>query len=287
MLKQYFLTFWISDFFKKYIFYSNDSSNTTSPISFISRIYHFFLHSCLNNYSNLSVRFNIKNQLSNVIRFLYLAMDYGWLFFFVRPLFIILTFFHTYLHNWGISIICVTIFIKILLYPLTKIQYMSMLDMKKIQLKVKKIKDQFNENDEQVNQKILKLYQSKKINPFYSLASMLIQAPIFLSFYYVLKHATELRQAPFCLWIKDLSSYDPYYVLPFLMGLSMFFIQYYELKDHDSSIKKNLLYMAPMLFSIFFIWFPSGLVLYYITSNICTLFQYFFIRESISNNSTS
>lgn len=283
MLQRHFLTAWIPDLSHQYKIYYNKLNNNIASIGCLSRVQCIRPHSCFNTQAHVWIGPLEQNQISQLSNYLNLTIDYGWLYFLANPLFRLLCYFHSFFHNWGLAIVCMTILMKILTYPLTKSQYMSTLKKEKIYFKIKKIRNEYSDSDDKslMNQKILNVYKSQSMNPFSNIFSFCIQTPIFLSFYYILVSSVELRHAPFFLWIQDLSSYDPYYILPFFLGFSVFLIQYNEIYDDYSFKKKMLSCISPILFTIFFLWFPSGLVIYYITGNIFTFFQNWFTRFNI------
>jgi YidC/Oxa1 family membrane protein insertase len=162
---------------------------------------------------------------------------------------------------------------KLITYPLTKAQYVSMTKMRTLQPKIDEIKKVFKHDKQRMSEEIIKLYRQKKINPLSGFFSILIQMPIFLSLYYMLISSVELRHAPFLLWIDDLSNQDPYYVLPVIMGITMFLIQKTSSSTISDTMHKKVMNFIPIIFTIFFLWFPAGLVLYYIVSNLVTILQ--------------
>ncbi|MCV2506104.1 MAG: membrane protein insertase YidC [Candidatus Lightella neohaematopini] len=215
----------------------------------------------------------LQSELKLVANNLDLTIDYGWLWFISQPLFKLLNFVTNYTNNWGLSIIITTIIIKIILYPLTKAQYISMAKIRFLQPKISMIRKKFENNKQQQSKEILLLYKKEKVNPFGGCLPVIIQMPIFLALYYVLSGSVELRHANFCFWIHDLSSQDPYYVLPVIMGITMYIIQKLSSNDIEDLIQKKIATVMPIIFTLFFFWFPSGLVLYYIVSNTITIIQ--------------
>ncbi|VFP79027.1 Membrane protein insertase YidC [Buchnera aphidicola (Cinara curtihirsuta)] len=283
MLQKYFLTAWIPKFIKKYMIYSNCINKNIAVIGFISP------EDCINPNSVYKVSSclwigpNIQNKLSYISKNLESTIDYGLLNIISYPLFKLLVFFYSIFHNWGITIIVITCLIRIIIYPLTKLQYISVLKMKSLNLKVQTIKKKYHSDFKKQNRKILSLYSFNKISPVSGFFSFIIQTPIFLSFYYVLVSSIELRHSPFFLWIHDLSSYDSYYILPFFMGFSIFLTQSNSLDFKDVFEKKNIMCFMPLLSTIFFLWLPSGLIIYYITNNLITFFQQWFISINFVN----
>ncbi|WP_343126554.1 membrane protein insertase YidC [Buchnera aphidicola] len=216
---------------------------------------------------------SIYKYLNKIVPYLTYLIDYGWFWLLSQVFLQILLFFYSFLHSWGLSIIFITVCVRSIMFPLMKLQYRSMNKIKKIQPEISKIQKKFFGNTILINQKILALYQKENINPLNSFLPMLIQMPIFLALYHMLMEAVELRHSSFLFWIKDLSNQDEYYILPFLMGLSMFFMNLNTSKNDSNLISSKMIYFIPIMFTIFFSCFPSGLVLYYLISNLVTILQ--------------
>ncbi|VFP80935.1 Membrane protein insertase YidC [Buchnera aphidicola (Cinara kochiana kochiana)] len=252
-------------------------------------IYHknyqkFSFNNFFKTYFNKRIGSVIQNKILKIFKNLKINVKRSWLYIFIYPLFYLLNFFYKLLNNWGVSIILVTILLKIVTYPITKLQYVSILKIKLLKPEIKQIKHQLHDDVNTINKKIFLLYQSKQINPLINLLSAILQAPIFLAFYYVLASSIELHHAPFIFWIRDLSSYDPYYILPMCISISVLFTQFNELNFKNIFKQKNFLCILPVLYTGFFIWLPSGLALYYLTSNIFTYLQQWIIRRNFVKN---
>lgn len=223
--------------------------------------------------SNLWVGPEIQDQLEVAAKHLDLVVDYGWLWFISQPLFYLLKFIHNFIGNWGVSIIIITFIIRGILFPLTRAQYRSMAKMKLLQPRLQALKERFGDDRQSMSKETMALYRQEKVNPLGGCLPLVIQMPIFLSLFYMLSGSVELRQAPFCLWIQDLAAPDPYYILPLLMGLMMFLIQKMSPTPVTDPLQQKLMMFMPVIFTVFFLWFPSGLVLYYTVSNLFTLVQ--------------
>ncbi|MBY6226523.1 membrane protein insertase YidC [Ferrimonas balearica] len=225
-----------------------------------------------------------KNQeaLSALSPTLNLVVDYGWLWFIAQPLHSLLMFLQSLVSNWGVAIILMTLIIRGFMYPLTKAQYTSMAKMRKLQPKLADLKERFGDDRQRMSQAMMELYQKEKVNPMGGCLPLLLQFPIFIAFYWVLLESVELRHAPFFGWITDLSVKDPYYVLPVLMGISMFAMQKMQptMATMDPMQQKIMQYM-PVMFTVFFLWFPSGLVLYWLVGNLVAIAQQLFIYRSL------
>ncbi|GAA5193862.1 membrane protein insertase YidC [Ferrimonas gelatinilytica] len=212
--------------------------------------------------------------LSELSPTLNLVVDYGWLWFIALPLYKLLMFLHSLVGNWGFAIIVMTLIIRGFMYPLTKAQYTSMAKMRKLQPKLQDLKERFGDDRQRMSQAMMELYKKEKVNPMGGCLPLLLQFPIFIAFYWVLLEGVELRHADFMFWITDLSQKDPYYILPILMGLSMFAMQKMQptMATMDPMQQKIMQYM-PVMFTFFFLWFPAGLVLYWLVGNLVSITQ--------------
>ncbi|SUT87736.1 putative inner membrane protein translocase component YidC [Actinobacillus ureae] len=210
-----------------------------------------------------------------------LTVDYGWAWFIAKPLFALLTFIQSIVTNWGLAIIGVTLVVKTILYPLTKAQYTSMAKMRMLQPKIQEMRERFGDDRQRMSQEMMKLYKDEKVNPMGGCLPILIQMPIFIALYWTFMEAVELRHAPFFGWIQDLSAQDPYYILPLLMGGSMFLLQKMSPTPVADPVQKKVMTFMPVLFTVFFLWFPSGLVLYWLTSNLITIAQQWLIYRNL------
>ena len=223
-----------------------------------------------------------QDELAQLSPTLNLVVDYGWLWFIAQPLYFLLKLFYQFLHNWGFAIVVLTLLIRGLLYPLTKAQYTSMAKMRQLQPKLADLKSRFGDDRQKMSQEMMELYRKEKVNPMGGCFPILLQFPIFIAFYWVLLESVELRHSPFILWITDLSVKDPYYVLPLLNGVSMFIMQRMQppMATMDPLQQKMMQYM-PVMFTFFFLWFPSGLVLYWLVGNIISITQQIVIYRNL------
>lgn len=223
-----------------------------------------------------------KSRLEAVTPTLSLTVDYGWLWFISDILFWFLKLFYQLVGNWGVAIIMVTILIKILFYPLSAKSYRSMAKMRLLQPKIQQLKERYGNDRQKMSQKMMELYKQEKVNPLGGCLPMLVQIPVFIALYWVLLESVELRQAPFVLWIQDLSVKDPYFILPVLMGLSMFVQQKLNPPPPDPTQAKIMMFM-PVVFTILFLNFPAGLVLYWLTNNILGILQQWYVMKQMDN----
>jgi len=222
----------------------------------------------------------LKDDLINAAEGLEYVVDYGWLTFIASPLFSVMSGIHSMVGNWGIAIILLTLLIKLLFYPLSASSYRSMAQMRELAPRLQSMKEKFGEDKQKMQQAMMELYRTEKINPLGGCLPILIQIPVFIALYWVLLGAVELRQAPFFGWIEDLSIKDPYYVLPILMAASMFLQTKLNPKPTDP-MQARLMIMMPIIFSVFFFFFPAGLVLYWLANNILSIAQQWYVNKKI------
>ncbi len=209
-----------------------------------------------------------------------LVIDYGWLWWLAQPLFWLLTLIQQFVINWGLAIIALTIVIKLLFFQLSAASYKSMAKMRTVQPKIQSIRDQYADDKAKQQQAMMELWKKEKINPMGGCLPMLIQMPVFIALYWVLLESVELRHAPFILWIEDLSSMDPYFVLPILMGISMWLMQRLNPAPPDPMQAKIMMYM-PIAFTFLMMWFPAGLVLYWLCNNLLSFAQQYVVTRQI------
>jgi YidC/Oxa1 family membrane protein insertase len=213
-----------------------------------------------------------------------LTVDYGWLTVIAVPLFWVMSLFHTWVHNWGVAIILLTVLIKLLFFPLSAASYRSMAKMRLVAPKLEKIKKQYADDREQLNRAMMDLYKTEKINPLGGCLPVVIQIPVFIALYWSILGSVEMRNAPFFGWITDLSAPDPYYVLPLIMGASMITQMRLNPKPADPMQAKVMQFM-PIVFSVMFFFFPAGLVLYSIVNNVLSITQQWFITRRAETES--
>ena len=215
----------------------------------------------------------LQKQMAAVANHLDLTIDYGWAWFIAKPLFLLLELIQSIVKNWGLAIIGVTLVVKAILYPLTKAQYTSMAKMRMLQPKLQEMRERFGDDRQRMTQEMMDLYKKEKVNPLGGCLPILLQMPIFIALYWTFMEAVELRHAPFFGWIQDLSAQDPYYILPILMGGSMFLLQKMSPTAVADPMQQKVMTFMPLIFMVFFLWFPAGLVLYWLVSNLITIAQ--------------
>ncbi|EPF69185.1 membrane protein insertase YidC [Pseudomonas syringae] len=209
-----------------------------------------------------------------------LTVDYGFLWFIAQPIFWLLQHIHAILGNWGWSIIVLTMLIKGLFFPLSAASYKSMARMRAVAPKLALLKEQHGDDRQKMSQAMMELYKKEKINPLGGCLPILVQMPVFLSLYWVLLESVEMRQAPWILWITDLSIKDPFFILPIIMGATMFIQQRLNPTPPDP-MQAKVMKMMPIIFTFFFLWFPAGLVLYWVVNNTLSIAQQAYITRKI------
>ncbi|MGH8667306.1 MAG: membrane protein insertase YidC, partial [Burkholderiales bacterium] len=224
-----------------------------------------------------------QDKLATIAPGLDLTVDYGWLTVIAAPLFWVLKTVHRWVGNWGVAIILLTVLIKLLFYPLSAASYKSMARMRVLAPKMQRLKEQYGDDRQRMQQAMMELYKTEKINPLGGCLPILVQIPVFISLYWVLLASFELRQAPFMLWIKDLAAPDPYFILPVLMGATMI-IQTRLNPEPPDPVQAKIMKIMPIAFSVFFFFFPAGLVLYWLVNNILSIAQQWHITRSMEQH---
>lgn len=209
-----------------------------------------------------------------------LSVDYGFLTVLAKPLFWLLDNIQNFVGNWGVAIILVTLLIKLAFYKLSATSYRSMAKMRRVQPRMQQLKERHGDDKQALNQAMMELYKKEKINPLGGCLPILVQIPVFIALYWVLLESVELRHAPFMLWIQDLSSRDPYFVLPLLMGATMFLQQKLNPAPLDP-IQQRIMMALPIVFTGFFMLFPAGLVLYWLVNNGLSIAQQWYIMRNL------
>lgn len=220
-----------------------------------------------------------RNDLQAAAPGLEYTVDYGWLTVIAMPLFWILSAIEKVVHNWGVAIILLTVLIKLVFFPLSAASYRSMAHMRELAPRLQRMKEQYGDDRQKMQQAMMELYKTEKINPLGGCLPILVQIPVFIALYWVLLNSVEMRHAPFILWIEDLSAIDPYYVLPLLMGATMI-IQTKLNPPPTDPVQAKVMMIMPIVFSVFFFFFPAGLVLYWLVNNILSIAQQWYINRT-------
>ncbi|MAM00456.1 membrane protein insertase YidC [Hydrocarboniclastica marina] len=224
----------------------------------------------------------IIDRLENVAPNMDRTVDFGWLFFISYPLFLILEWFYGIVGNWGVAIILLTVVVKLAFFKLSATSYRSMANMRRVTPQIQRLREQYGDDRQKMSQEMMALYKKEKINPLGGCLPILVQMPVFIALYWCLFESVQLRHAPFMLWIQDLSVMDPYFVLPILMGASMF-LQMSLNPTPPDPIQARVMKLMPLIFTVFFLWFPAGLVLYWLVNNILSIAQQWVITHQIEN----
>mgnify|MGYP003371076415 CR=1 FL=1 len=284
MIQHYFVSAWIGDTTEgvQNVVFSNASKDGSEAIIGIrTEPTTIDAHSSHEFKSSMWVGPKSQDEMEKVAPNLDLTVDYGWLWFISIPLFKILEFIHSFVGNWGFSIIILTLIVRGVLFPLTKSQYTSMAKMRLLAPKMQDLRERFGDDRQKLGQETMRLYKNEKVNPLGGCFPLLIQMPIFIALYWTLMESTELRHAPFILWIDDLSVHDPYFVTPILYGISMYFIQKMSPTPTTDPLQKKIFMAMPLVFTFMFCTFPAGLTVYWLISNIFTIFQQMIIYRSL------
>ncbi|MDA1343649.1 MAG: membrane protein insertase YidC [Proteobacteria bacterium] len=223
----------------------------------------------------------IQPVMEKVAPGLELTVDYSVLTFIGKPIYWLLNKIHSFTGNWGFAIIGVTFCIKLLMFPLTQASFISMARMRKIQPRLKELQERFADDRPRFNKEMMDMYKKEKVNPLGGCLPILFQIPVFMSLYWVLSETVEFRQAPFLLWIQDMSVMDPFLVLPVVMGITMKIQQGLNPPPIDP-VQAKILKMFPLVFTVFFLFFPAGLVLYWVVNNTLSIIQQTYITKKIN-----
>lgn len=207
------------------------------------------------------------------------VIEYGWFTFIAKPMFAFLSWLFAYLGNWGWAIVVMTLIVRLILFPLTYKSMISMNKLKDLAPKMTELREKYKGDPQKLNLHMMELYKKHGANPFAGCLPILLQIPIFFAIYRVLLNAVELKAAPWALWIEDLSVLDPYYVLPILMGASMFVQQLITPMTIQDPTQAKIMKFLPLVFTFFFLWFPAGLTLYWCVNNLCSLVQQLVINK--------
>ncbi|MGH8183724.1 MAG: membrane protein insertase YidC, partial [Rhodanobacteraceae bacterium] len=223
---------------------------------------------------------NLQNQIGNVAPGLNLTIDYGKMTLIAEPMFKLLSFLHGLVRNWGLAIVVLVLLIQAATWKLTEAQYKSGARMRKLQPRMKALKERFGDDKQKYQQAMMELYKKEKVNPMAGCLPNLITLPIFFALYYVLIFSVELRHASF-LWIHDLSAADPYFILPIVYALTMLGTQFLTPVQGMDPTQARIMKVMPVLFAVLFFFFPAGLTLYYVVRGICMLSQQWYITRKI------
>ncbi|WP_298624476.1 membrane protein insertase YidC [uncultured Legionella sp.] len=282
MQQHYFLSAWIPSISSENKFYTR-AINNDYTIGAVSQPILVKTDEQKEISSKLYIGPEITSVLKEIAPSLDLTVDYGILWFVSSLLFSVMKAIYNVVGNWGWSIVLVTVLIKLAFYRLSATSYKSMAGMRKLQPKLQALRERYGDDKAKISQATMELYRQEKVNPLGGCLPILIQIPVFIALYWVLLESVELRQAPFIFWIKDLSSADPYYVLPVIMGATMFIQQKLNPAPPDP-MQAKVMMLLPLLFTGLFLNFPSGLVLYWIVNNTLSIIQQWYITRKYSDD---
>ncbi|MCP4991089.1 MAG: membrane protein insertase YidC [Colwellia sp.] len=273
MLEHYFVSAWVPKAEESNQIYTTYSNNLEAVIGFKAPA--VIIDAAQQGSTSAVFYVGPKDQyvLDEISEGLGLTIDYGFLFMISKPLFWLLLQIESIVSNWGVAIIIITLIVKGVMYPLTKAQYTSMAKMRDLAPKMAQLKERFGDDRQKMSQATMEMYRKEKVNPAGGCLPLLLQMPIFLALYWVFLESVELRHAPFIFWIQDLSAMDPFFVLPILMGASMYVMQKMQPMTVQDPMQQKIMQYMPVVFSIFMAWFPSGLVLYWFISNVVSIVQ--------------
>jgi len=283
MIQHYFTSAWVPRNDQKNLYYTSIDSRDRNVAAFAGPTRSITPGDQATLAATLYVGPKIQDRLEAIAPNLELTVDFGWLWFIANPLFWLLAKIHSLIGNWGWSIVLLTVVVKIVLFPLSAKAYKSMAKMRKMGPEMKRIKEQYGDDRQKMSQEMMKFYQKEKINPLGGCLPIVVQMPVFIALYWMLLESVELRHAPFMLWINDLSAQDPYFILPIIMGASMFVQQLLNPTPPDP-MQAKIMKMLPVIFTFFFLWFPAGLVIYWICNNVISILQQWIITRKIESD---
>ena len=280
MIQHYFASAWIPPADQENHFYTKELKDGRYVIGTYSPSVSVEANSTVNFTSQLFAGPKIQPMMEKVATGLELTVDYSVLTFIGKPIYWLLNKIHSFIGNWGVAIMGVTFCIKLLFFPLSQASFKSMAKMRKVQPRLKELQERYADDRPRFNNEMMGLYKKEKVNPLGGCLPILVQIPVFMALYWVLSETIEFRQAPFMLWIQDLSIQDPFYILPIIMGISMKIQQSLNPAPIDP-IQAKVMKMFPIVFTVFFLFFPAGLVLYWVINNTLSIIQQTYITKQI------
>ena len=280
MIQHYFAAAWVPGSEDTNHYYSKSLPNDLFAIGVVGPVATVAAGSTGTLALSLYVGPKIQERMQDVAPHLERTVDYGWLWLIAEPLFWLLSWIHGFVGNWGWAIIILTILIKLAFFQLSATSYKSMARMRKLQPRMTALRERYAADKQRMNQAMMELYRQEKINPLGGCLPILVQIPVFIALYWVLLESVELRQASFIGWLDDLSLHDPYFVLPILMGVTMLIQQKLNPTPPDP-MQAKIMMALPFVFTFFFLFFPSGLVLYWFVNNVLSIIQQWVITKKI------
>ncbi len=286
MIQHYFISAWVPPKDMVADYYTRASSNGLYTLGMITQPITVQPGASAYTEAKLYSGPAIADQLEKTTPGLKLTIDYGWFWFISDIIFWMMQQIYNFVGNWGWAIVIVTIIIKLLFYQLSAKSYRSMSGLKRLQPKMEALKERYKDDRQKMTQATLELYRQEKVNPMSGCLPILIQIPVFIALYWVLVESVQLRQAPFIFWIHDLSQQDPYYILPVLMGISMFIQQRLNPPPPDPMQAKVMMLM-PVIFTVLFANFPAGLMLYWFVNNTLSFLQQWYIMKRVEKEANA
>jgi len=280
MLQHYFLSAWIPESDAEHLYRGRERPDGTYLIEFVGPVTSIAPGRTEVLAASFYAGPKIQSRLADIAENLNLTVDYGFLWWLSVPLFKILDFLHGLVGNWGFAIILLTMLVKLTLYPLSAAAYRSMANMRRMAPEMKRLQERYSDDRQKLSKEMMDLYRKEKINPLGGCLPMLMQMPVFLALYWVLFESVELRHAPFLLWIHDLAAIDPYFVLPLLMGATMFVQMQLNPAPLDP-MQAKIMKLMPIMFTVLFLFFPAGLVLYWLVNNVLSIAQQWWVMRQI------
>jgi YidC/Oxa1 family membrane protein insertase len=280
MIQHYFLTAWIPPKDQVEHYYTNALPGGRYLIGSYSPVITIAPGSEQSLSRELFIGPKLQNRLETIAQGLDLTVDFGWLTVIAKPIYWLLENIHGLVGNWGWSIIILTLMIKAAFYKLSETSYKSMANMRKFTPRMQALKDRYGDDKQRLQQAMMELYKKEKINPLGGCLPIVVQIPVFIALYWVLLETVEMRQAPWILWIHSLSEKDPYFILPVIMGVSMFIQQKLNPAPPDP-MQAKIMMSLPFVFTVFFAFFPAGLVIYWVVNNLVSILQQWYITRKI------
>ena len=280
MLQHYFLTALVGETDQTNVYLTRKAANNEYIVGYVGPNQTIAAGEQLAFTSTVYIGPKIIERLEKLAPNIDLTVDFGWLWFLASPLFYVLDWLHAYIGNWGVAIILLTLLVKLVFFYPSQMSYRSMAKMRKLAPQMKQMRESYGTDKQKLQREMMALYRREKVNPLGGCLPILIQMPVFIALYWMLLESVEIRHAPFMLWITDLTAIDPYFILPLLMGATMFIQQLLSPAPPDPTQAK-IMRMLPVVFTVMFLWFPAGLVLYWVTNNTLSIAQQWIITRSI------
>lgn len=278
LLQHYFLSAWVANQEDENTYYGRRHGDGTYTVGYTGPLRTLAPGAAGEWRTRLYAGPKDQKRLEQIAENLNLTIDYGFLWWLAVPLFLVLDWLHGFVSNWGVAIILLTVVVKLVLYPLSAASYKSMANMRRVAPRMKRIQERYAGDRQKLSQEMMGLYKSEGVNPLGGCLPMLLPMPIFIALYWVLFESVELRQAPFLFWIQDLAAKDPFFVLPLLMGGTMYLQQAMSPAMGDP-MQVRMMKMMPIVFTVLFLWFPAGLVLYWLVNSVLSVAQQWYVMK--------